>query len=229
MSTSVDSIKNANSTSNSATSSKSTTLGKDDFLKMMLAQLKNQDPLNPMDGSQYSAQLAQFSSLEQLTNLNTNLTSFINTNLSTAQSITNTMSTNLIGKDVRIDTNKFTYNGQSTIKLGYNVPQATSNVTISIYDSNGKLVKTYDKVTSAQGDNSINWDFKAGSGYSVSKGDYTYTVTAKSSGGSEITATPFQSGAVSSVKFTTDGAKLVINGIEYDFANVSQIANSTTP
>ena len=64
-------INNNNSNSQTTNATSKGTLGKDDFLKIMIAQLKNQDPMNPMDGTQYASQLAQFSSLEQLSNLNT--------------------------------------------------------------------------------------------------------------------------------------------------------------
>jgi len=75
-------------------------IGKDEFFKLLIAQLKNQDPLNPQDGAAFSAQLAQFSSLEQLTNLNTAMTAqnLNYTNLLNAQSV------NLIGKEVTAST-----------------------------------------------------------------------------------------------------------------------------
>src|SRR3989339_1106934 len=87
-----------NSVGQSVTSqtTKTTALGKDDFMKLLLAQLKNQDPLKPMDGTDFAAQLAQFSSLEQLSNMNTELK-----NLSVNQMTMNyAQSVNMIGKDV---------------------------------------------------------------------------------------------------------------------------------
>jgi len=86
-------------TSTTSSSQETDTLGKDAFFKMLIAQLQNQDPLNPMDGTAFSAQLAQFSSLEQLTNMNEALTAQNQnfTNLLSAQSV------NLIGKEVTAD------------------------------------------------------------------------------------------------------------------------------
>jgi flagellar basal-body rod modification protein FlgD len=83
-------------TSNTSDLEKTNAIGKDDFFKMLIAQLKNQDPLNPADGTAFAAQLAQFSSLEQLTNLNTTLTSQ-NQNYA---NLLNVQSVNLIGKEV---------------------------------------------------------------------------------------------------------------------------------
>jgi flagellar basal-body rod modification protein FlgD len=88
--------KSTSSTSSSSTSSQTKSLGTDAFFKMLIAQLKYQDPLNPQDGSAFASQLAQFSSLEQLTNLNTAMTAqnLNYTNLLNAQAV------NLIGKEV---------------------------------------------------------------------------------------------------------------------------------
>jgi flagellar basal-body rod modification protein FlgD len=86
----------ANSTSSSSALSQTKALGKDEFFKLLIAQLKSQDPLNPQDGAAFSAQLAQFSSLEQLTNINSAITAqnMNYTNLLNAQAV------NLIGKEV---------------------------------------------------------------------------------------------------------------------------------
>jgi flagellar basal-body rod modification protein FlgD len=93
---SVDSIGNNVSTVTSTASSQTTALGTDAFFKMLIAQLKYQDPLNPQDGSAFASQLAQFSSLEQLTNLNTAMTA---QNLNYTN-LLNTQAINLIGKEV---------------------------------------------------------------------------------------------------------------------------------
>ncbi|MDP3830447.1 MAG: flagellar hook capping FlgD N-terminal domain-containing protein, partial [Ignavibacteriaceae bacterium] len=86
-------------------------LGKDDFMKLMLTQLKHQDPLNPMEGSEFAAQLAQFSSLEQLSNLNELTAQSIDANYYLTQSINNTMTATLIGKDVKLSGNVLNVKG----------------------------------------------------------------------------------------------------------------------
>ena len=83
-------------TTTATTASTRNVIGKDEFLKMLIAQLKHQDPMNPMDGTAFTAQLAQFSSLEQLQNINTQLTSFTRQQ----QSLGNTQAVNLIGREV---------------------------------------------------------------------------------------------------------------------------------
>lgn len=221
----LNNINNVANTQNSTTTAKSkNTLGKDDFLKMLLAQLKNQDPLNPMDSAQYSAQLAQFSTLEQVTNLNQNMKDFLNTNLLTSQAINNALSANLIGKDVKIDNQTFEYNGQDKITFGYNLGQSTNKVNIKIYDANGNLVKQFENINSNAGDNTFEWNFENSNGLKVQKGSYRVEIEAKSMAGEKLNVKLYQFGKVASIKFTSEGPKLVINGLEYNLSDVMEIS-----
>jgi flagellar basal-body rod modification protein FlgD len=220
---SVNNTSNVNNTQNNVTSKKE--LGKDDFLKMMIAQLKNQDPLNPMDSSQYSAQLAQFSTLEQITNLNQSMKEFLNTNLMASQAINNALSANLIGKEVKIDNQIFEYNGQDKISFGYKLTTSTNKVNISIYDQNGNLVKSFENINSNAGENHFEWDFKNSNGLNVPQGSYRIVIDAKNIAGEKLDTKIYQFGKVNSIKFSQDGAKLVINGIEYNLSDVIEISN----
>ena len=99
--------------------SASGTLGKDDFLKLLVKQLQNQDPMNPLDSSQFATQLAQFSSVEQLANINTNLEASISTNQLMAQSIGNSLASSMIGRDVKASGNTLQWNGTDEVRFGY--------------------------------------------------------------------------------------------------------------
>ncbi len=220
----INSINSAGSYQSNSSNKSKDVLGKDDFLKMLLAQLKNQDPLNPMDSAQYSAQLAQFSTLEQITNLNQNMKDFLNTNLLTSQAINNALSANLIGKDVKIDNKIFEYNGQEKITFGYNLAQSTNKVNIKIYDANGNLVKQFENVNSNAGDNTLEWNFENENGIKVPKGSYRVEIEAKSMAGDKLAPVLYQFGKVAAIKFTSEGPKLVINGIEYNLSDVMEIS-----
>ncbi len=105
-------------------------MGKDDFLKMMIAQLKHQDPLNPMDGTAFTAQLAQFSSLEQLQNLNTQMTSFTQQQ----QALGNSQAVNFIGKQVLAKGNTVSVDG-NPVTLGYDLAGDAVSGQVQVYDA----------------------------------------------------------------------------------------------
>ncbi|NOX18059.1 MAG: flagellar hook capping protein [Chlorobi bacterium] len=201
-------------------------LGKDDFLKLMIAQMKYQDPLEPMDSTQYTAQLAQFSSLEQLTNMNDKLETSIGTNLQLTQAVNNTMTAALIGKRARIDSANISYNGQDDFTIGYNLPSTASSVEIQIYDENGALVRTMDDVPRGSGEHNVKWDYTDDDGNTVDYGDYTFKVTATTSNGEDMTFDFYGFGKIEAVRFTSDGTKLVINGVEYFLSDIVEILDS---
>lgn len=220
------------STSNSSSSTQTTVpgaLGKNDFMKLLIAQMQNQDPLNPADSSQYAAQLAQFSSLEQLQNLNDSMTQSINANITLTQSINNTLASNLIGKDVKLSTTTIQNSGQGTIQLGYNLPATGKSATISIYDQNNNLVKTLDNLPVGQGDHQLSWDFTDNNGNNVQQGNYTYKIDATDNvGKSMTTASAYISGTVDSIKFTSSGTMLVVGNTEYQLSDISEILDPSS-
>jgi len=223
----INSVSSTTDTTTS-TSSSSSTMGKDDFLKMMIAELKNQDPMNPMDGTQYASQLAQFSSLEQLTNLNDTMTASAATNTTLTQSINNMMVSNLIGKETKLSGGDIVLNGQSSIDLGYNLPSQASSVEVNIYDSNGAIVKTIDSSKLSSGDSKLSWDLTDNNGSKLSNGNYTFKVTAADASGSSITASLYKYGTIDGVKFNSSGTVVLIDGAEYGISEIAEITNSST-
>jgi flagellar basal-body rod modification protein FlgD len=191
-------------------------VGKDEFMKLLLAQLKNQDPLEPMKGTDFAAQLAQFSSLEQLTNLNDTLET---------QSVNQMMlgysqSVNMIGKEAVANSgNTIVANGQ-TAELNYNLAKDAQNVTISIMDKNGKLIKTWDESAKTAGMNSATWDCSG-----VEQGGYTYQVSATDSLGASVTADTMTTGMVTAVHFRSNQILITINGIEVPLSDIVEVKN----
>ncbi len=201
-------------TGTSTQSSSMNSVGKDEFMKLLLAQLKNQDPLKPMDGTDFAAQLAQFSSLEQLKNLNTTLeTQSVNQmTLGYAQSV------NMIGKEVVARSgNTIMANGE-TVRLNYSLTGDAKNVTISIRDMDGKLVRTWDESAKRAGMNSATWDSSG-----VEKGNYSYQIAAKDSIGAPVTADMMTTGVVTAVHFRSNQILVTINGREVPLSDIAQI------
>lgn len=225
----VDGVSNTNSTNTSSTDSTTskTSLGKDDFLKLMMAQLKYQDPLNPMDGTEYATQLAQFSSLEQLTNMNTSLNTSINANYLLAQSVNNTMAVSLIGKEIKLSGSTINYNGESNINLGYTLPSDAKKVTVNIYDSSGKLVKSVEESNSSNGTHKLSWDFTDNSGNKLSKGSYKYEVKATDYSNNSLTTEIFKYGVISSVKYEEGGTKIIVGNSAYSLSDVAEVFSGT--
>jgi flagellar basal-body rod modification protein FlgD len=216
-----------NITPGGASSGKSV-LGKDDFMKLMIAQLKYQDPLSPMEGSEYASQLAQFSSLEQLSNMNTSLNSSVDANFQLAQAVNNTMSAALIGKEAKLNTNYIQFNKQESVNLGYNLGGDASKVKMNIYNQQGVLVKTLENLPKMSGDQSVEWDFTKSDGSKAEKGYYTFEVTAEGYNETSISASEYVTGLIGGVRFKDEGTMLLIGNVEYALGDVSEILNSTT-
>ncbi len=206
-----------------ATAQGSTVLGKDDFMKLLIAQLKNQDPLNPMDGTEFASQLAQFSSLEQLSNLNQNVMDSIQANYYLTQSINNTLTATLIGKGVKISGNTIKNSGQDNVDFGYNLPSNAVTGTVKIYNEAGEVVKTLENVPLSAGDHKLSWDFTDDDGNTVPEGDYTFKVEAQDSEGNDIDAQTFMYGTIDGVKFTENGTMLLVNGTDYNLSDILEI------
>lgn len=222
MTSSINSTTQSTATTSSAGKSSSAILGKDDFLKMLITQLKYQDPLNPLNGTEFAAQLAQFSSVEQLANIKTSLSQFLDTNVALTNSINNALAATFIGKEVRASANNFALSGEGAVNIGYELSAAAAQVTVKIYDQYGGLVKVLTGTTS-KGDNTLQWDGINDDGLKVANGRYTFTIEAVDGNGGSITNSPFIYGKVTGVRFKTDGTVFVIDGSEVSLADIVEI------
>jgi flagellar basal-body rod modification protein FlgD len=188
-------------------------MGKEDFLTMLIAQLKNQDPLNPLNGSDFAVQLAQFSSLEQLTNMNTQLET-LGTSLA---SLTNAQLVNVIGSEASAKGDTLTVDGAATT-VAYSLSGDARKVTITIYDDQGVPVKTMDAGSQKAGLNSLTWD-TAG----VKQGTYTFTVSALDGSGNAMPASTMLTGKVRGVSFKDGVPYLSINGRDVSYKDVVSV------
>lgn len=215
----ITSATSATQTASAATAGPTKTLGENDFLKLLTAQMQAQDPLNPMDSANFAAQLAQFSSVEQLTNINTQLT-----NMAASQtSLQNTMASDLIGKKVVVTGNKATLNGQAV--MPFTLPSDASTVSVSVYDATGALVKTAVLGQEAAGNNSFTWDGKDQNGNTLPAGQYTFAVNAVDGSGQAITATPLTSGTVTGISFNNNVTSLTLdNATQVQLGDVHEIS-----
>lgn len=200
-------------------------MGKDDFMKLMIEQLKHQDPLSPMESQEFASQMAQFASLEQLSNLNSSMNESIDANYLLTQSVNNTLTATLIGKEVKFNGNKIYNDGNNTVNFGYTLPANAEDVNVTIHDSNGKVVHEFEHQPSTQGSHKLSWDFTDNEGKKLSNGEYTIKVEVKGDGENPMTAEIFQHGAITGVRFTENGTKILIDGKEFLLSDVIEIIN----
>lgn len=212
---------------NSNTSGKgSSVLGKDDFMNLFITQLKYQDPMSPLESHEFAAQLANFSSLEQLSNLNENVKMSLDANYLLAQSINNTMSATLIGKDVKLGGNAISNAGTNNVELGYKLPVDASDVTVEIYNSAGILVREIKDLEKTKGEHKLSFDFTDNKGSKLPNGDYTFKFAGKNLSDEDITIESYKFGSIESVKFGEYGTTILVNGVEYQLSDIMEILNS---
>ncbi len=190
-----------------ASAESSDIMGKQDFLTLLVAQLQNQDPLNPDDPTDFTAQLAQFSSLEQLFNLNESMELSVE-----AQKQSDRFATmDLIGKDVSYAGDAFAFIGEPA-SIGYQVDGSVNSVVISIKDSNGNTVSTMNPTNYKEGNHYLEWDGLDKNGEQVAAGNYTVSVQAVSNDSDlSVAVKPLVQSVVSGVTFNDDTGDAVIH------------------
>lgn len=220
----LNSINGTTSTSSSTTSSSSSTGVQSasdlqtEFMQLLVAQLKNQDPSAPTDSTQFVTQLAQISQLEAAQTTNTDLSS-----LQQAQSAsTNAAMAGLVGKTVTAKASTLTSDGVTPPALQLHLDGAASKVEVDILDSQGNKVKTLQVGPMAAGDNAVNWAVAGGG--NLPAGSYTVQVAA-SQGSSTINATPEIKGVISSLTFNAGNASFNVGGSSVSPADILSIGN----
>ncbi len=196
----------------------SSALGKEDFLKLLITQLQYQDPLSPLENTEFMAQLAQFSSLEQLQNVNSNL----QTNLLLTQSLNNSLATNLIGKRIVALGKELYLTGKEGLEITFDLV-ADGGVTVKVYDDNGNLVRTLKPGALPSGRNRLPWDGKDSEGNSLPLGNYSFQVEATDSNGNSLDVTTYSTGLVTGVKFEDGNAVLMLGDQGVDLSDIIEI------
>ncbi len=205
---------------NSQVQSDKSSLGKDDFMTLLVAQLQAQDPTNPMDAQDFSAQLAQFSTVEQMFNVNDNLAALQESQIA----LNNTSVLSLIGKTVNSTGNSFSYAEGASVDLKYNLPSDAEKVTISILNSSSQLVATIDQSDVKAGEGLFNWSGLDSNGDEVPAGDYSFNVFAENELGNSIAVETLSSGNVSEVIFDQGISYAVVNGVKIPTNQITQVS-----
>ena len=203
----------------------SSKLGKDEFLKLMMAQLAQQDPTAPSDSNAFVAQLAQFTSLEQMQNVNTSLESL----LIGQASQNNSGAVNLVGKDVLYKTDQITLEQGEHPVAGAKLGAEASEVTATITDESGRIVRTIKMGGQKAGDLEIEWDGREESGNTAKPGKYTVSVAAKDSKGNIVDVEQRAHGRVTGVSFEKGYPEVILGEQHLKMSDIVEINERNTP
>jgi flagellar basal-body rod modification protein FlgD len=188
-------------------------LNKDDFLNLMVTQLKNQDPLNPLDNNEFISQTTQFSSLEQLINIGESIKGLAESQ--TNGSINNNLysASNFIGKEVKYFSDTINLSDDGAL-IGYELDDIPSSLSLKIIDENGNAVADIAPSSTSYGMNEINWDGLNANGDKLPNGKYKVVVDALDASGSQIPYRTYTSGIASGVSMLNGNLKFNVDSNE---------------
>lgn len=180
------------------------------FLTLLTAQIQNQDPLAPMDSTQFVSQLAQLSQVEQAVKANTNLEA-LSSQISVLAAVAGT---DMIGRDVTVSSSRVTLKDGATDAF-YMLPEGATNVTAEIRDPLDRVVRKLTNLPSTAGELvALDWDGRDESGQQVLDGAYSVTVTAVDDRGEPVTAYTYRKAVVEEALFSEGQLFYGLNGDE---------------
>ncbi len=196
-------------------------LGQDEFLRLMLTQIKHQDPFKPMENGEFISQMAQFSTVSGIEKMQSSL----DTMSSTFTSNQVLQASSLIGRNVLVPGNTGTLEEEGTIEGAYDLPASSGNVFMNIYDPSGNLVQQHGLGVQQQGQNRFSWDGAMQDGSRAPIGNYTVGIE-YTTAGTTVAAETLMQARIESVNFSAQGNDFTLttaNGQTLALADVRQI------
>ncbi len=205
-----------NSTSTTATIN-GTQSEQDQFLQLLVTQLQNQDPLNPMDNAEFTSQLSQFAMLEELVDMNASMEQ----NMVYTQSLNNTMLLGLVGKEAVVEGDNVFVTDGDTSSSQIQVT-ASGIATVEVRNESGTVIRTYTAEVEP-GWSDLNWDGLNSTGDAVEDGTYTVSVSVEDRAGNPLESITYMSGVVDSIRFENNMALLSIAGHDYYASEIAKV------
>jgi flagellar basal-body rod modification protein FlgD len=200
-----NSTANATTTTQPAGAIGKTSMDQVDFLNLFVAQLKFQDPMEPMDNYQMASQMAQFSMVEGLNKMTESMK-----NMETSQASANQLqAASLVGKNVEVNGNGLTLS-DGKVSEGFYQLEKPGKVAVNIFDSRGSLVRTLELGSQETTKQKLTWDGKNLAGTALPDGQYSFKVTALDEKDQAIKVTTTMTGKVDGVSFDSTGTLLKI-------------------
>jgi flagellar basal-body rod modification protein FlgD len=207
-----------NTAANTNTNKNPVAGSQDYFLKLLVAQMNNQDPLNPLDSAQMTSQLAQLNTVQGINNLATKLDSLLG-DVNTSQSL---QASSLVGHAVLAPGNTLALTDGQALG-GVELGGAVDHLTVTIKDAGGNVIHTADLGAQTGGIVNFVWDGSTTSGAAAIAGSYTFSVDGKLAG-TTVATNGLSAGVVSSVTPTATGASLLVSGVgTFDMTQIKQI------
>ena len=210
--------------SGSGSAAGAATLGGTNFLTLMLAQLKNQDPTSPVDSNQFLNQLASLSTVQGITQLNTSFGS-LSTSLVSSQAL---QASSLLGHQALVSSKTANLTANGSVSGAVDVPQTTSQAVVNISDSSGALVRQINLGAQSTGLANFSWDGKLQDGSQAAAGQYTLSAQFAGATSGATAASTYVNGVVQSVTMGAGqtGLTLNVSGLgSVPFSGVKQISN----
>lgn len=196
-------------------------MGKDEFLKLLTAQLQNQDPMNPLQNHEFVAQLAQFSSLEQQVLTNDSLGQIQMSQMGLA----NAQLAGFVGKEIIARGDYIHIEGGQAQPIGVELSAPASEVTITVKDETGGTVRVMTRANVGGGVQELGWDGNDGTGKPLPDGRYTIAVEATDAQGNPVQASPLTKGVVDGITFENGYPELLVGLARIIPADIITISN----
>ena len=198
-------------------------LGKQDFLNLMMTQLANQDPLDPMDSEKMMQQMTSLGTVEQLQSVNAQLAKMAKVQ----EGIGRASAFAYIDKDVEVGTDTLKIKGGGTLPASYTLKGHADQVWVHIVNPEGEPVRVLKQDAQPQGTHSFTWDGTDNDGDTVPDGLYQYRVVANTEDGEKIGVDQFKKGRVSSVNFENGQAVALVNGEKVPLSKVKGVSQQS--
>lgn len=216
----IGSLQNVGLQANSNNSQPGRTLDKNDFLDLLVTQLKNQDPLKPTDPTEFTEQLAQFSSLEQLYNIGESMQAIQVLN----GSIDRLSALSLIDKFVTSESDIFQYQSRP-VEIGFNFQDQVQKATVYIKNEAGRIVDQIDVDQPPTGENFFTWDGNSRNGEPLPDGKYIIEVLGTTNEGEVLESSALIKSQITGVDFSN--SKILTNNGKVEFGKIVKVNNST--
>ena len=196
-----------------------TKLGKDAFLKLLVTQMQNQDPLNPQSNEEFVAQLSQFTQVEQLMDLSSQFDGMY----LAMNSVNNTSMTQLLGKEVVATGDNFHYSGEGSIELHYASASAAPVSELTVYDESGSIVYSGAAGALTEGEGKISFEGNGHNGQPLPEGNYRFSIKASDSSGESIEVIELMVGIVDGMSYETGVPLPSIHDIEFSLGDILRV------